>query len=89
MSTWYTVKIVSKSREQYAAAWNNRVYEFLMARQDNFIKSKGTKKVSQSISISAQKLPSMSAQPKYTFRSLKETKTAELKCIVCLVFRLL
>jgi len=61
MSNWYTVKIISKSRKQSAAGWNNRVYEFLLARQDNFIniKSTGTNKVSQSISISAQKLPSM------------------------------
>jgi len=61
MSNSYTVKIVSKSHKQCAAVWNNRVYEFLSARQDNFINitSTGTNKVSQSISISAQKLPSM------------------------------
>jgi hypothetical protein len=86
------VKIVSKSpHKQYAAAWDNKVYEFLKARQDDLINitSTDTKKVSPSISISAQKLQSTSAQPKYTFHSLKETKTADPRCIVCLVFRLL
>jgi hypothetical protein len=60
-SNWYTVKTVSESRKQSAAARNNRVYELLLARQDNFIntESTATNKVSQSISISAQKLPSM------------------------------
>jgi len=55
------VKIVSKFRNQSAAAWNNRVYEFLLARQVNFINidSTATNEASQSISISAQKLSSM------------------------------
>jgi len=58
-SNWYTVKIDSKSHKQSAAAWNNRVYECLLARRDNFvnIERTGTNKVSQSIPISARETP--------------------------------
>ena len=91
MCNWYTVKIVSSpvSSSLQPGTIEFMSFSWHVGTISLILTARPLTKYLKVFQFQSRNSQVCEAQPKYTFRALKETKTTELRCIVCFVFCLL